>query len=203
MHAQIADRKHVTINGMQGTRMVVAFAIVGEQITQDELLLVSENRLFQLNVLSGATRLDPSNVNRFFQSIKLTGEPKAWKRSWSDPNSVVERTEPDDQQITNGIVAFDCPTYPVPAKKNHPGGIVEIQVTTDGGKITDMKVKGHPLLAEAATENVRSWKFSDKAARKFTVGYLYTFDGEYDPDPVYHCRAKLKLPESVEVSTSF
>ena len=81
-------------------------------------------------------------------------------------------------------------------------GLVEIQITTDGQLITDMKVRGHPILAKAATENLRTWRFSQPAPHNFTVKYSYVLDGEYEPDPVYHCRAKLDLPEKVVVSAT-
>ena len=54
-----------------------------------------------------------------------------------------------------------APKYPLEAKKNHLEGTVRLDVLVDrDGKVTDVKVlSGDSLLAEAATQAVRKWRY--------------------------------------------
>jgi TonB family protein len=61
-------------------------------------------------------------------------------------------------------------------------GQVHLQITTDGHGVIDVTVKdGHPLLAQAAVENVRTWKFVDHEPGTFDVTYNFHFPAA---DPV-------------------
>jgi TonB family protein len=53
------------------------------------------------------------------------------------------------------------PVYPEIAKRMRVGGVVKIEATVDAdGKVTDVKtLSGNHVLAEAAEEAVRKWKF--------------------------------------------
>lgn len=83
-------------------------------------------------------------------------------------------------------------------------GMVRLEVTTDGHQVTQVKaLPGHPVLVEAASKNVRTWKFADHMPTAFTVVYFYVNEGKYKRDPVTKCAAKLELPSKVTVSTSF
>jgi hypothetical protein len=203
LRGKIVGQKAVSIGGVPARRVSITSAMPGLTYTQEEIFIIKGNRLFRLSVMSGATGLPSEDVDRFFDSFTITGPAKEWKRSRSDPNEVVEKDEAEPAQVTTGITSFRCPTYPAAAKANHIGGIVTIQVSTDGKKITDLKTTGLPLLASAAEENLRTWEFAENAPRNFTVRYLYVQEGEYEPDPVHHCRAKLELPNKVEVSTNW
>lgn len=57
------------------------------------------------------------------------------------------------------------PAYPEIAKKMGVGGVVRIQVTVlPNGNVKETKVLGgHPLLAEAANDAVKKWKFEASA----------------------------------------
>jgi hypothetical protein len=101
------------------------------------------------------------------------------------------------------VTAFQCPKYPSMAKSARVQGMNQLQVTTDGHRVTDVKVKsGHPLLVPAASENVRTWKFADHPPMTFEVDYFYVFQGEFKRDPVTKCSAQMELPTKVTVSTS-
>jgi protein TonB len=52
-------------------------------------------------------------------------------------------------------------TYPPKAKENHIEGVVHLQVTigTDGGMKELKLISGQPLLAQAALEAVRQWRY--------------------------------------------
>lgn len=200
---RIVSQKNVSVQGMPARRVSIVSAIPGLAYTMDELFILKDNRLFRLSAMGGAAPLASEDIDRFFNSFSITGPPKEWKRSRSDPNEVVEKDDPEPAQVTTGITSFECPTYPLSAKADHIGGLVIIRVTTDGKKITDLTTTGLPVLARAAEANLRTWKFADNAPTGFTVTYVYVQEGEYEPDPVYNCRAKLELPNRVEVSANW
>ena len=55
-------------------------------------------------------------------------------------------------------------------------GQVHLRITTDGHAVTDVMVKdGHPLLAQAAVENVRTWKFVEHTPGTFDVTFKFHF----------------------------
>lgn len=200
---KIVSQKNVSLQGMLARRVSIVSAVPGLAYTMAELLILKDNRLFRLSAMGGAAPLASEDIDRFFNSFSITGPAKEWKRSRSDPNEVVEKADPEPTQTTTGVTSFECPTYPPSAKQNHIGGVVIIRATTDGKKVTDLKTTGSPVLAQAAEANVRTWKFADNAPRSFTVTYVYVQEGEYEPDPVYNCRAKLELPNKVEVSANW
>ena len=59
-----------------------------------------------------------------------------------------------------------APKYPVIAKHNRLSGPVEINVSVSAdGKVTDVKtLSGNPLLAGAAKDALRKWKFAASPA---------------------------------------
>ena len=199
LNGAVVSQRDLKIQELPARRVTVSFAM-GKDRTQQEMFVLKGHRLFQLMVTGASPTFAEADVDRFFNSFEVIGEPKEWKRSRSDPSEVVEKDDPEPAQVTTGVTAFKCPTYPPSAKQMRLSGMVEIQVTTNGEKITDLKVRGHPILAQAATENLRTWRFADSAPRSFKVKYFYNLEGDYEPDPVFHCPAKLKLPETVEVS---
>ena len=101
------------------------------------------------------------------------------------------------------VTSFECPKYPPTAKSARVPGMVQLQVTTDGHGVADVKVKsGQPLLVPAASQNVRTWRFADHPPTTFDVTYIYSFQGEFKRDPVTKCSAKMELPTKVTVSTN-
>ena len=60
----------------------------------------------------------------------------------------------------------------------------------------------HPLLADAAQKNVRTWKFAEHEPTSFPVTYLYVNEGKFKRDKATKCDAKLE-PGKVTVSTRF
>jgi hypothetical protein len=82
--------------------------------------------------------------------------------------------------------------------------MVKMEVTTDGHQVTGAKLlPSHPVLAEEAVKNVRTWRFADHQATTFVVTYFYVDEGHYKKDPVTKCSAKMELPAKVTVSTKF
>jgi TonB family protein len=63
--------------------------------------------------------------------------------------------------------------YPALARQARIQGQVRLRVTTNGHVVTDVAIaEGHPLLAQSAEQNVRTWKFVDHFPATFEV----TFD---------------------------
>jgi TonB family protein len=82
--------------------------------------------------------------------------------------------------------------YPRLARQTRIQGQVRLEVTTDGHAATNVTAKeGHPLLAQSAVENVRTWKFVDHVPGTFDV----TFKFHLLEDPV----GFLQQPGIVEV----
>lgn len=104
------------------------------------------------------------------------------------------------------VTAFECPKYPKKAQSMHLQGTVKLKVTTDGHRITNIEVlPSHPVLAEEAIKNVRTWTLADHNATSFVATYYYSLEEHYKDkkDPVTKCSAKMDLPTKVMVSTQF
>jgi len=110
-----------------------------------------------------------------------------------------------DTQALPTVADFVCPKYPRDAESMRLQGTVKMEVTTDGHQVVAVKIsnRAHPILAQAAEKNVRTWKFSEHPATSFTVTYVYSSEGKYKPDPITKCSAKMELPTNVTVSTKF
>src|SRR5256885_11730999 len=68
------------------------------------------------------------------------------------------------------VTDFACPAYPPKAQSMRLQGMVKLQVTTDGHQVVQVKpLPAHPVLAEAADKNVRTWKFAEHTPPTFTV----------------------------------
>jgi outer membrane biosynthesis protein TonB len=64
--------------------------------------------------------------------------------------------------------------YPPLARQARIQGNVRLQVTTDGHVVTGVVVEeGHPLLAQAATQNISTWKFEDHVPGTFEVTFNF------------------------------
>jgi hypothetical protein len=67
------------------------------------------------------------------------------------------------------------PFYPRICQAAGIEGVVELQVSTDGQKPGAIEiVKGQPMLARAAKENVASWQFEPHAPTTFGVKFQYS-----------------------------
>lgn len=104
------------------------------------------------------------------------------------------------------VTAFACPRYPPKAQSMHLQGTVKLKLTTDGHRITHIEVlPSHPILAEEAIKNVRTWTLADHGATSFIVTYYYTLEEHYKDkkDPVTNCSAKMELPSKITVGAQF
>ena len=109
-----------------------------------------------------------------------------------------------DAPVLPVVTAFECPMYPPLAQRARVQGMIKMQVTTDGHQATDIKLKsGHPMLAQSAANNIRTWKFVDHPPSTFDVIFFYVNQGDFKRDKVTNCAAKMELPAKVTVSASF
>ena len=66
--------------------------------------------------------------------------------------------------------------YPPLARQARITGQVRLRVTTNGHAVTEIAVlQGHPLLAQAAHDNVGTWKLADHTPGTFEVTFVYRF----------------------------
>jgi TonB family protein len=93
------------------------------------------------------------------------------------------------------------PLYPPLARAAHVQGAVHVKITTNGDHLIAAQAEDGPkLLAAAAEENARTWKFFAHAPATFTVTYHYKLvpgmKGKPDNPEVV-----MRLPTEVEVRT--
>jgi hypothetical protein len=91
------------------------------------------------------------------------------------------------------------PFYPPLARVANVEGVVHVKVTTNGSRVTTAHAEDGPkVLADAAEENVRTWRFLTHDPITFTVTYRFRIvndikAGQDNP------RVVLQLPREVEV----
>lgn len=69
------------------------------------------------------------------------------------------------------------PMYPSTARVARIQGEVRIKVATDGKNVSSVAVEGgHPILAQAAQENIRTWKFEQHKPTTFVVKIIYEIE---------------------------
>ena len=74
------------------------------------------------------------------------------------------------------VVEHAAITYPALARQARIQGRVCLRVTTNGHAVTDVGIEeGHPLLAQSAEQNVRTWKFVDHVPATFDVTFNFRF----------------------------
>jgi hypothetical protein len=109
-----------------------------------------------------------------------------------------------DQQPTQDLpVVTDAavPFYPPRARLAHIEGVVRLQVSTDGEKVSEVKLlEGQPVLALAAKENVKSWRLKWHARTTFEATFRYKLLPDFVCESV-NPTVILRLPIEVEVST--
>lgn len=99
------------------------------------------------------------------------------------------------------VASAGVPFYPPLARQARVQGIVRVKVTTDGHAVTATRAEsGHRLLAQAAEENARTWRFAVHEPTTFTVTYRYKLVPGLKANP-NNPVVLLRLPSEVEVST--
>jgi TonB family protein len=94
------------------------------------------------------------------------------------------------------------PTYPDLARAARLQGAVQLQVTTNGVRVTNVVGSGaHKMLVDAAEQNIRTWEFYGHTPQTFTVTFVYKLD-EPEVYPFANSRVLLELPNRVEIRTN-
>ena len=94
------------------------------------------------------------------------------------PTSVRAQQPPQGQEIARRVKSKVPPVYPELARKMNITGTVKVEVVVSpNGAIKDARiVGGHPVLANAALDAVKKWRFEPGAAE--TTGVI---DFKFEP----------------------
>jgi len=82
------------------------------------------------------------------------------------------------------ITGVTVPLYPPIARVASLRGTVVLLVKTSGNKVESTKIlSGHPLLAQAAESNIRTWTFIGNPPQSMKVVYRYEISEKCEGDP--------------------
>ncbi len=75
------------------------------------------------------------------------------------------------------------PSYPEKARQARVTGVVKLWfVLNEGGAVSQAEViSGHPMLAQSALQDVKSWKFAAQSARpntRYETEFVYNLDAQ-------------------------
>ncbi len=119
---------------------------------------------------------------------------------FSQLQQATEKPRIQSNSVMPMIAGAAVPLYPPLCRAAHVYGVVHVKIATDGSKVVTATAEdGPPLLATAAVENARTWRFNKHGPTSFIVTYRYRFDSAADPnDPT----VTLRFPTEVDVSSS-
>jgi TonB family protein len=94
------------------------------------------------------------------------------------------------------------PLYPPLASAARIQGEVHLRVTTDGSGVVSVTVEsGHPMLAKAVEENVRTWRFELHEPTSFSTVFAYHLRAEPQCEPSKAgSEVHLELPTRAEIT---
>lgn len=104
------------------------------------------------------------------------------------------------------VLRASVPFYPRMSQAAHIEGVVRLRVSTDGNRVASVEVQsGQPMLAQAAQDNVKTWRFQTHSPTTFEATFHYKLlpskcDAECNCDSVEKPSVLLRLPTDVEVS---
>lgn len=105
------------------------------------------------------------------------------------------------------VVSASVPFYPQIPRHGHIEGVVRLRVLTDGARVANAQIEsGQPMLAQAAQENVKTWRFETHDRTSFEVTFRYQLLQTTCDATCKKCESAerpsilLKLPGEVEVN---
>jgi outer membrane biosynthesis protein TonB len=107
--------------------------------------------------------------------IVLLAQPIAAQSNNAQPPAPTAASQDEDQDHPDlRLMHAEVPFYPPLARVARVWGTVELTVKVRHGAVTAVEVKtGPPMLAQAATENVKSWKFPEWVNATFQTKFIY------------------------------
>jgi hypothetical protein len=105
------------------------------------------------------------------------------------------------------VKSGEMPLYPPVLRSAQIEGEVDLRVTTDGSGIASVEVEyGNLLLAKAAQENIKTWKFEPHEPTSFSTVFFYHLEKESatyscKPDVPDNGSVVLKLPARVDITS--
>ena len=108
-------------------------------------------------------------VGLLIAGCAATSAPVAWGQA----------QEPAPEQITRKLKNKVSPIYPELARRMNVAGVVKVQVTVDKSGVikTTKLIGGHPILAGAAMDAIKKWRY--ESGSEETIGVV-----EFHFDPV-------------------
>ena len=103
------------------------------------------------------------------------------------------------------VKSGEMPFYPPLSNVARIQGEVHLRVTTDGSAVASVVAEsGQPMLAKAAQDNVRTWKFEPHEPTSFLTvfGYHLLAEPKCGPNKSGNGEIHLELPTFVEITTN-
>ena len=112
---------------------------------------------------------------------------------------------PQPPQKLPVVKSGEMPFYPSLANAARIQGDIHLRVTTDGSGVASVVVEsGQPMLAKAAQDNVRTWKFEPHDPTSFSTLFAFHLRAEpkCETDKSGNGEVHLTLPTRVEITTN-
>jgi len=95
----------------------------------------------------------------------------------------------------------EMPLYPGMAKVARVSGTVRVEVTVKDGSVVNTEVlqSSAPILVNATTQNLKTWKFLPKTNAKFTTTFVYVLEKK-EADSPENPRIEMQLPNLVKIT---
>jgi TonB family protein len=130
-----------------------------------QLQIDSEGHVAQTNIVSGDPLLTEAAVNAIkqwqFKPYTLDGEPVEVETTASVRVGLPQMLRVSQGVMEGNVVRKVNPVYPVEARAARIQGdvILEVTISREGDVSHLAVISGHPLLADAATNAVKQWKY--------------------------------------------
>ncbi len=104
------------------------------------------------------------------------------------------------------VASASVPFYPRIHQLAHIEGVVRLRISTNGSRASSIEIEsGPPMLAQAAKENIKTWRFDQHTPTTFEATFRYTLlpsrcDSKCNCDSAEKASVHLQLPSDVEVS---
>ena len=99
------------------------------------------------------------------------------------------------------VTRGETPLYPLLARQARIQGEVQLRVTTDGSRAVSVIVEsGQPMLAKAAQDSVKTWRFVKDKPTSFESHFSYKLNEGCDSATPENGRVVLELPTRIDIT---